>query len=266
MTVQQPLPAADLLPAGPLRRLGRQVFVHDTLESTNAFLLARAGELADGAVAWAEFQTTGRGRLGRRWEAPRGSAVLLSVLLIEPPGSPVLSFGALLGSLAACEAVEAATDCSPAVRWPNDIALGGRKLGGVLAESQSIRDRRAIVIGVGLNCLQHLGHFVGELADKAVSLDNISTRPVSRAAVAAGLLARLDHWLGVTAVGPEGWGSFRATWRARCDDIGRCVTLEHDGRVFTGTAVDISAEADIIVELSHGGRRSFAAANTTRVW
>ena len=89
---------------------------------------------------------------------------------------------------------------------------------------------------------------------------------MSRAAVAAGLLARLDHWLGVTAVGPEGWGSFRATWRARCDDIGRCVTLEHDGRVFTGTAVDISAEADIIVELSHGGRRSFAAANTTRVW
>ncbi|MCK4341676.1 MAG: biotin--[acetyl-CoA-carboxylase] ligase [Phycisphaerae bacterium] len=263
---QRPLTVDDLLPHGPLGRLGGRVFVHETLDSTNAFLLGRAADAGDGAVAGAEYQTAGRGRLGRRWEAPRGAAILLSVLLHEAADSPVLTHGALLGAVAACEAIEAATDCSPGVRWPNDIMLNRRKLGGVLAESCTHADGRAVVIGVGLNCLQQRGHFKGELADKATSLECESHQPVDRAALAAGLLARLDDWLASSAQEPRDWAALRAAWRARCEDVGTRVTLEHDGHVFTGTALDISDTGDVIVELDQGGRRHFAAATTTRVW
>ncbi len=220
MEVHAPLTEKDLFPTGPLRRLGRRVFIHDTIASTNTFLLDRAAKAGDGAVACAEFQTAGRGRLGRRWEAPRGSSILLSVLLTEPADSPVLSQGALLAALSACEAIEMASECAPAIHWPNDVVLNGRKLGGVLAESCALSrpadaGKRALVIGVGLNALQQRGHFPPELADKATSLEIEARHPVDRAAIAAGLLARLDHWLVSGAQPPDGWAVAWAALRAR---------------------------------------------------
>lgn len=257
---------ADLLPAGALYRLGSGVHIHETVDSTNALLLERAAELDDGAIACAEFQRAGRGRLGRRWVAPRGSSVILSVLLREPVDSPLLPLSGLLGALSACEAIEAATDCAPAVRWPNDVVIHDRKVGGVLAESCPLSSARAVVIGIGINCLQQRGHFDAELADRATSLEVESAQPVSRAAVAAAVLARLDHWLLVGARERTGWAELRSAWRACCGDVGTRVTLEHDGRVHTGTALDISAAGDLVVQLDQGGRRQFASATTTRVW
>ncbi len=271
METHAPLTEKDLFPTGPLQRLGRRVFVHDTIGSTNAFLLERAAKTPDGAVAWAEFQSAGRGRLGRQWDAPRGSSILLSVLLLEPANSPILSQGGLVAALSACEAIEAVTECAPTIRWPNDIAVDGRKLGGVLAETCAVPaaahvKRKALVVGVGINCLQQRGHFSAELADKATSLELECHHPVERARIAAGLLARLDHWLVASAQPPDGWALAWAAWRARCADVGSRVKLQHDGRAFAGTAVEISPEGDLIVELEQGGRRDFPAATTTRVW
>ncbi len=272
----QPLKAGDLLSRGPLARLGRRVYLHDTIDSTSAFLLRESAVAGDGAVAWAESQTAGRGRLGRRWEAPRGSSILLSVLLIEPPNSPILSLSALLAAVAACEAIEAETHASPALRWPNDVVLQGRKLGGVLAEScplpasgataQAPPASRALVIGVGINCLQQRGHFKGDLAEKATSLECELPEPVHRAPLAANLLARLDDWVGHIKEQLGGRDDLRTAWRRRCEDTGTRVTLEHDGRRFSGTAIDISDAGDLVVELDQGGRRCFASATTTRVW
>lgn len=261
----RPLTSADLLPAGPLRRLGTRVFTHETIDSTNEYLLEHAAEAGDGAIAWAEFQTAGRGRLGHKWTAPRNSSVLLSILLHEPPTSPLLTLGTLLGAVAVCEAVEAASDCQPTLRWPNDVMAGGRKLGGVLAESCPLGPRRALVIGVGLNCLQQPGHFAGELAIKATSLECSACRPVDRAGLAAALLQSLDGWL-VRVAEPAGAEQLRAAWRGRCADFGSRATLHHDGRPFAGTVLDVTEAGDLIVQLDEGGRRRFVAATTTRAW
>lgn len=258
----RPLTESDLLSGAALRRLGRQVYIHETIDSTNAFLLRTAATAGDGAFAWTESQTAGRGRLGRQWEAPRGSSILLSVLLFEPPDSPLLAWAALLGAVAACEAIEAVTDCTPSVRWPNDLVLDGRKLGGILAESCMTGDQWALVIGVGINCLQHRGHFTGPLAKTAISLDSATSHSVDRPAVAAALVARLDAWL----TRGEQWADLHTAWHARCADVGTRVTLEQDGRRFTGTVLDVSRKADLIVQLDQGGRRHFDAATTTRPW
>jgi len=273
-----PLTATDLLPNGALRRLGRRVLMHETVESTNKLLLEQGRAVGDGALAYAELQTAGRGRLGRRWDAPRGSSILLSILLLEPADSLLQSHGALLGTVAASESIEAETDLQPAVRWPNDLVHSGRKLGGVLAESCSALGdpvdgahvpagaTRAVVIGVGINCYQQRTHFRGELFDKATSLDCETEHPVRRAQVAARLLQRLDHWLMRTTADADGWEALRSAWRERCEDLGQRVRLEHDGRHWAGTVLDISDEGDLIVQLDQGGRRHFAAATTTRVW
>lgn len=265
-SAHRPLTESDLLSGAALHRLGRQVYIHETIDSTNAFLLREAASAGDGALAWTESQTAGRGRLGRRWEAPRGSSILLSVLLLEPPDSSLLARAALLGAVAACEAIETVTDCTPSVRWPNDLVLDGRKLGGILAESGSTGHQWALVIGIGINCLQHRGHFSGPLAETATSLECMTSHPVERPTVAAALVARLDAWLVRRGETPQDWAELHAVWQARCADIGTRVTLEQDGRRFTGTVLDISPQADLIVQLDHGGRRHFDAATTTRPW
>lgn len=255
------------LTSAELIRLGGSVLLFDSVSSTNAELLARAAELPDGTIAWAEMQTAGRGRLGRRWVAPKGSSVLLSLLLREPENSPLVALASLLACVAACEAVEAATDCRPTVRWPNDLTIGDRKLGGVLVESTSLAGRdRATVIGIGINCLQQRGHFAEGLETTATSLEIESTRPIDRLGVAARLVQRLDARFADRAPADAPAAAARRTWLDRCGDRGAWARLTRDGRDFEGVILDIDGAGNLLVQLDTGARMSFEAATTTRHW
>jgi BirA family biotin operon repressor/biotin-[acetyl-CoA-carboxylase] ligase len=180
------------MPRAALRRIGTCVLALDETDSTNTELLRRAAGLPDGSVVVAEYQTRGRGRRGRHWLAPRGASILLSVMLKEAAGSPVARRATILGALAACEAIEQATVCKPAVRWPNDVTIAGRKISGVLVETTPCDGGQAVIIGIGINCLQQAGHFPPALTGRATSLEIESPLPIDRAAVTRALLARLD--------------------------------------------------------------------------
>ena len=123
---------------------------------------------------------------------------------------------------------------------------------------------RAVVLGIGLNCLQQRGHFDGELVGRATSLEIESALPVERAAVGAALLRALDDLLARAAGSARDWAGVVSEWRERCDDFGRRVELQQDGLVHSGTVLDISDEGDLIVQLDEGGRRCFDAETTTR--
>jgi BirA family transcriptional regulator, biotin operon repressor / biotin---[acetyl-CoA-carboxylase] ligase len=270
--MQARLSEKSILPAYQLRRIGGRVLVFDELDSTNAYLLGHAAEINDGAVVVAEFQTAGRGRLGRRWLSPRGASVLLSVLLKEPLDSPWLGRATLAAALAACEAVEAVTACRPGLHWPNDLVLSGKKLGGVLVESTPLARnphepaaQRAVVVGIGVNCLQQRGHLPGEIADTATSLEIESASPVDRVAVARSLLERLDAHFAPPTISQPAWTEVLAAWKSRCEDLGSRVTLQQDRPVYTGTVLDVSDDGDLLVQLDQGRRRYFAAATTTRL-
>ena len=265
-----PLSAENLLPNGPLRRIGHKFLAFDELDSTNAYGLAHAGGLPDGTVIVAEHQTAGRGRLGHSWQSPRGASILLSVLLKEPADSLLVKRSTMLAALAACEAVEAACGARPLVRWPNDLLLSGRKLAGVLVESSPLPKAagqtplRALVLGIGINCLQQRGHFSGDLANSATSLEIELPHAVDRVGVGRCLLESLDrHLSGLGAA--TGSTGLVAAWKSRCNDLGRCVTLRHDRKIYSGTVLDVTDEGDLLLQLDRGGRRCFAAATTTRI-
>jgi BirA family biotin operon repressor/biotin-[acetyl-CoA-carboxylase] ligase len=265
-----PLNEATLMSGATLRRLGQRLVAFDELDSTNAYALTQAPNLPDGTVILSEYQTAGRGRLGHSWQSPRGASILLSVVLKEAADSPLIKRTTMLAALAACEAIETASLCRPLLRWPNDLLLSGRKLGGVLVESTPLpksagqRPLRAIVLGIGINCLQQRGHFVGELAGSATSLEIESPSAVHRAAVARRLLETLDRHL--AHLGAEaGPAEIVAAWKSRCNDLGRRVTLRHDRKTYCGTVLDITDDGDLLLELDRGGRRCFAAATTTRI-
>ena len=127
----------------------------DEIDSTNDWLLAAARDGApDRTACVADFQRLGRGRLDRSWEAPTGTALLCSVLLRVPLEVSERHLASVAASLSALAAVRAIAPCELGLKWPNDLVVNDRKLGGVLAETDGVSDaegRTALVVGIGLN-------------------------------------------------------------------------------------------------------------------
>ncbi|HSC73408.1 MAG TPA: biotin--[acetyl-CoA-carboxylase] ligase [Gaiellaceae bacterium] len=149
----------------------------------------------EGAIAVAEEQSEGRGRLGRSWDSPHATGVLVSVLLrpaVDPPRLPELS---LVAGGAVAEAIAETTGLDPAIKFPNDVLLGGRKVAGILAESSE----GLVVLGIGVNANQTAEQLPAEAETEPTSLRLELGRPIDRAALLAEILLRLelayDRWI-----------------------------------------------------------------------
>ena len=174
-------------------RLGRPYRFVERTASTQRLLGADDPE---GAVAVADEQTEGRGRLGRQWLAPAGTSLLVSVLLrpdVEPARLPELS---LVAGRACAEAIAEAAGLETEVKFPNDVLVRGRKVAGILAEASEGR----VVLGIGVNVSQSADELPAESRTPATSLLLETGREVDRAELLVALLERLerryDEWLG----------------------------------------------------------------------
>ncbi len=261
------------------RRVGRRIEVHETVVSTNEVAWTQVAEQSagDGLVVFAEYQSAGRGRLGRSWGSPRGASVLMSLVLVDLEGEIGGDALALLAAVAAVDAVDTATTMTPEIKWPNDLMINGRKLGGILVEChrapsptlsragarQQDGPPSVYVVGIGINCLQHRNHFPPELRASATSLDLESPHPVDRTEVARNLLIELDRWLAE----PSRWDArvLRDEWVRRALPLGRRIRLRQVGEEFSGHVVDVDPAAGLVVQLDRGGRRLFDAASTSVV-
>ena len=192
--------ADSLAPAdvGPLLR-GRFGSVYRYAESAPSTQRMLEPDDPEGAVAVAEEQTAGRGRLGRSWEAPAGAGILCSVKLVPavpPPRLPELS---LVAGRAVAAAIEEVTRLTPTVKFPNDILVDGRKVAGILAESSEGR----VVLGIGVNVNQTATQLPSEARTHPTSLRIEVGAPIDRPALLAAILLQLeleyDRWVSDTA-------------------------------------------------------------------
>jgi BirA family transcriptional regulator, biotin operon repressor / biotin---[acetyl-CoA-carboxylase] ligase len=142
----------------------------------------------EGTVAVAEEQTEGRGRLGRSWQAPARSSVLMSVLLRPEVSSERLPELSLVAGGAVAQAIAEVTALEPAIKFPNDVLLGGRKVAGILAEASEGR----VVLGVGVNANQTEDDLPEQTQHPPTSLRIELGAPVDRAALLAAILQQLE--------------------------------------------------------------------------
>ena len=161
---------------------GKTVHFARETDSTNLWIKRLAKEGApEGTLALAEFQSAGRGRLGRSWEVPEGTSVMMSILLrpkFEPQYAPMLT---LVMGMAVAKAVKKfGFDVS--IKWPNDVVVSHKKICGILTE-MGVRDGKIdyAVIGVGINV--NIREFPEEMADKATSLYLESGREFDRSQI-----------------------------------------------------------------------------------
>lgn len=237
-------------------RLGQTVLYFPQISSTNDVVHAEAAAgAADGLLVVADEQTAGRGRLDRRWWAPPGSCLLMSLLL--RPAIPLHRAGQLtmcLG-LGAVEGIEALTGLRPALKWPNDLLLHDRKLGGMLTELRLDGDRlayAAVGLGVNVNITFTASTFTSampsELTDTAISLLTARGAPVDRLALLAAILAHTEAWVDRLLAG----ASPHETWAARLDTLGRPVTVATAAGTRHGLAAGVTPEGALLVRDAEG--------------
>lgn len=224
-------------------RFGRPFrFVEET-ESTQALL---GPDDPEGAVVAAGHQSAGRGRLGRRWEAPPGTALTFSVLLRPPAGAAIQQLS-LVGGLAVAETVEDALQLSAQLKWPNDVMINRRKVAGILAEARD----GIVVLGIGLNVNQTRDQLPVDTAASLRTADGEERDPV---ALLADVLARLEqHYDAWTAGGLDaifdGIGS-RDFLRGRRLSVdgheGVGNGLDREGRLLVGEHPVSSGEVELI--------------------
>lgn len=186
--------ANDLRAALAASRVGNEIVVVEETDSTNDLAWAAAERGAsEGFVVFAERQTKGRGQYGRRWESPPYVGLWFSILLrpaVSLRESPQLTLK-LAHNIAAT--IERETGLAPAIKPPNDIYLGDRKVAGVLVEGRTASDGRyTAVAGIGINVNQTLEDFPEELRATAGSLAMLIGKKLSRTKLAIALLRRLS--------------------------------------------------------------------------
>jgi BirA family biotin operon repressor/biotin-[acetyl-CoA-carboxylase] ligase len=173
---------------GPLLRgpFGQPYLYEPELPSTQDVL--KGSDLSEGAVVVTDHQTAGRGRNGRSWDDAAGTALLFS-LLLRPPRTATAAQLSLVCALATAEAVEAATDLSAQVKWPNDVMLDRRKVAGILLEAVD----GVVVCGIGVNVNQTRAELPPEVTMPACSLRTVTGSEYDRAALLVDLLERLER-------------------------------------------------------------------------
>ena len=180
----------------PLLR-GRFGDVYRYAEIADSTQRMLAEDEAEGAIAIAEEQTEGRGRLGRAWEAPAGTSVLVSVLLLPAVEASRLPELSLVAGGAVAQAIAEVTGLEPAIKFPNDVLIGGRKVAGILAESSEGR----VVLGIGVNANQTLEQLPVDAKTEPTSLRLELGTPVSRVRLLAAILLHLEHAYDAWATG-----------------------------------------------------------------
>lgn len=250
--------AAELHPARLLalcatKRLARRIILYDSIGSTNDAAMAAAARGAEGGMLFvAEEQTSGKGRKGRAWISMKCASLTFSLLLRPAPRTDGLT---ALFALAVVEALDGFVG-GLAVKWPNDIYLGGRKLGGVLAESRD----DAAVIGLGLDVNEAAGDFPAGLASEAVSMRVAGARRFDRGIVLCRILEAFEAMHDRYIEG--GFAPFREELERRLLYLGAPVIVESGGESIRGTMLGITDDARVRLDVG-GAERVLSSGDLT---
>lgn len=241
-----------------MRRAGiaRKVEVYRSTASTQDIAKLHPDERV---VILADEQTAGRGRLGRRWIAPPGTTVLMSMTHpLAPDESPDRI--TLAASVAVAHVVEGLTwNTGIQIKWPNDVMVDGRKLAGILVETVTSRAGRTAIVGVGVNVHQDAEDFASyppELRDRVTSLARLGCT-ADRLLVATRLAERIDATLRLPDT------NLLHEWRRRNLMHAQRVRLRSGDDVIEGEVIDLDPHDGLIVRRDDGAIVHLPSATTT---
>lgn len=247
------LHADDLIARiGKTKVIGRDIRVFQETTSTNDVIekLARDG-VKEGAVVFAESQTKGRGRLGRKWTSPQGKGLWFSILLrpdVRPQETTQLT---VASATALARAIRAEVGVKPEIKWPNDLLIRGKKVSGILTEMSAELDRvKHIILGIGVDVNLSASDFPPDVRKIATSLKLEGGKNISRPELAAAILRELDADYARLRAGE--FASLADEWEANCSTIGHEVAIRVGDREVRGRAESLDDDGALLVRTVHG--------------
>lgn len=247
-------------------RIGGKVVVFQSTASTNDIAWEYAANADnDGLCVLAESQTKGRGRRGRTWFSEPGQSILCSVLLTHTTIEAELL--TLAAAVATAEAINTFCNLPCRIKWPNDILIRDQKIAGILVEKRNIKSNPCFVVGIGINCNQSRDIFEPyQLHLPATSLAIETGLTIDRTALICELLAQFETWL-ENANHQSTISNLQSTiidrWLQLSGMLGRHVTIECDGRQYSGFCRGVDPTEGLILQLDNSLVRMFSAAHTS---
>jgi BirA family biotin operon repressor/biotin-[acetyl-CoA-carboxylase] ligase len=241
MTTAPPGHLLQRLVVGPT--LVSHVLWLDRVDSTNAEVIRRADEAAEGLLVMADEQSAGRGRQGRSWQAPPGTSLMGSLLLRPGAAMDQMALLPLLVGLALVEAGETmVSGAQLSLKWPNDLLAEGRKCAGILVE---VPTAGVVVAGFGVNVDWRTVQRPPALA-AATSLSEVGRGRVDRWQLLSVMIDRLDRRYRAWRTNPR---AFLPAYRERCATLGQPVRVTQlDGQQIVGTAVRVTDDGGLMVD------------------
>jgi len=232
--------------------IGRDIRVFQETSSTNDIVekLARDG-VSEGVVVFAESQTRGRGRLGRKWLSPARKGLWFSVLLrpdLRPQAATQLTVAA---SASLARAIRQCTGLIPEIKWPNDILIRGKKVSGILTELSAELDHiKYVILGIGVDVNLNATDFPAELRKTATSLKIEAGRALPRAELAAAILRELDA--DYDRIDRRQFSRISEEWQQLCSTLGRHVSIRLGDRLIHGLAESLDEDGALLLRTEHG--------------
>lgn len=235
------------------RILGHPLLFYREVDSTNRQLALRAAAAKEGLVLTADHQSSGRGRMGRAWFSPGGINVHLSILLRPRVNlAQIATLPLVVGCAVARTVARLIPDVPVKLKWPNDVYVKDRKIGGILCEMEADTDRvQHVIVGIGLNVNLRRSRLPAGIARTATSLAIVAGRTFSRAEVVAELLNQLEPIYQLWCT--EGLEPFLADIAALDLLKGRAIRVEQaGGRIVEGVAEGIGLDGTLQLRQTGG--------------
>ena len=237
---------------GKVNVIGREIMVLQQTTSTNDEIeKAAMNGHEEGLVVFAESQTHGRGRMGRRWSSPAGKGLWFSFLLRPrlAPGECTQLTAATATALV--RAIQDKTNISPEITWPNDLMIQGKKVAGILTEMSAELDNvRHVIVGIGIDVNQTASEFPAEIQSTATSLKLATGKNISRTDLAITILRELDQDYSRIVRGK--FSDVADEWASRCSTLGKQVKIIVGRRRIIGRAEALDESGALLIRTEHG--------------
>jgi BirA family biotin operon repressor/biotin-[acetyl-CoA-carboxylase] ligase len=237
----------------------KEIYHFESIGSTNnkAYELAESGE-PEGTIVVAEAQTHGKGRMGRNWVSPKGGGIYFSVILrpdVETDEIPTIT---LIAATSVVNTIEKMCSLKAKVKWPNDIIVSGKKLGGILTEIKAQPDRvEFLILGIGIN----VNTPAGKLPQVGTSLKEACAQDIDRLEFFRKLLDNFEKEY--AKLKKKGFISLRDECKAVSSVVGERIKVTEHHKTLEGKAIDIDEKGALILKLKDGSKKRIFSGDVT---
>jgi BirA family biotin operon repressor/biotin-[acetyl-CoA-carboxylase] ligase len=245
------------------KMVGHCLHYYEEIGSTNdeAFRLGEEGA-QEGTVLIAERQSSGKGRMQRRWYSPPGANIYTSVILRPPVGTIRVTQIPIAAGVAAAETLNEFCPDKARIKWPNDVLIGGKKVCGILAQiKMSGQAVDFIVVGIGINVNLEREQFPQDIQEIATSMVMEAGREISRPEVIIRLYENMAKWY--RELTRNGFNTVRERWLNLSEMIGRTVSVMFQNETVRGKAVGLDEDGALILRNANNQNMTVSAGDAT---